>query len=89
MIDNSSNEKEQRRELIDLRQRMLIESDLQRIEAYINEIITTLQQHELNFLEGMSGQPGLQHLLAEPNFHRQFLQVLTIPIKRIQLDVLN
>ncbi len=34
---------------------MLIESDLSRIEAYINEIINTLQQHELNYLEGMSG----------------------------------
>jgi hypothetical protein len=42
-VDNSFNEKEQRRELIDLRQRMLIESDLSRIEGYINEIINTLQ----------------------------------------------
>jgi len=60
---------------------MLIESDLSRIEGYINEIINTLQQHELNYLEGMSGfNPQL--MLAEPNFHRQFLQVLTVPIKR-------
>lgn len=87
-MDNSFNEKEQRRELIDLRQRMLIESDLSRIEGYINEIINTLQQHELNYLEGMSGcNPQL--MLADPNFHRQFLQVLTVPIKRSQLDVLN
>lgn len=28
-------------------------------------------------------------MLAEPNFHRQFLHVLTVPIKRVAIDVLN
>jgi hypothetical protein len=37
------NEKEARREVIDFKLRMLVETDLARIETYINEVITMLQ----------------------------------------------
>ena len=43
MVDVTYNEKEQRRELIDMKQRILIEADLARIENYVNEVINTLQ----------------------------------------------
>ena len=42
VMDTQLNEKESRRELIDFKQRMLIEQDLMRIENYINEVINTL-----------------------------------------------
>jgi hypothetical protein len=42
-MDTTYNDKEQRRELIDMRQRMQVEGDLQRIENYVNEVINTLQ----------------------------------------------
>jgi hypothetical protein len=74
--------------MIDFKQRVLIEQDLLRIENYINEIITMLQQHELNYLEGLSDN-GFVPIPAEQNYHRLFLSVLTIPIKRNQLDLLN
>ncbi len=54
VIDRSMNEKETRRELIEYKQRVLIDNDLQKIENYINEVIVMLQQHELAYLEGLS-----------------------------------
>lgn len=50
MIDAQISEKEQRRELIELKQRYLIDQDLTRVENYINEVIVMLQQHELQWL---------------------------------------
>ena len=47
MMDVQLSEKEHRRELIDFRQRMMMEGDMQRIEVYINEVITFLLQSEL------------------------------------------
>lgn len=43
VVDANMNEKETRREVIDFKQRILIEQDLSRIENYINEVITMLQ----------------------------------------------
>ena len=65
---------------------MNIEQDLGRIEDYINEVINMLQKHELNYLESVSNGNAPQ---TEQNYHRQFLSVLTMPIKRSQIDVLN
>lgn len=42
MIDSQFSEKEARREIIELKQRGLVEMDLQKIENYINEIIAAL-----------------------------------------------
>lgn len=73
--------------MIEFKLRCNVEQDLFRIENYVNEIINMLQQHELNYLEAISGT--IPFSSAEPNYHRQFLQVLTNPIKRGQLDLLN
>jgi hypothetical protein len=54
----------------------------------VNEIINMLQQHELNFLEALAGNYPI-NTLEDPNYHRQFLQVLTMPIKRVHLEQLN
>ena len=43
VIDAQQSEKEMRRELIDYRQRMVMEQDLIRVENYINEVIHALQ----------------------------------------------
>ena len=42
VIDAQQSEKEMRRELIDYRQRMVMEQDLIRVENYINEVIHAL-----------------------------------------------
>ena len=42
-------EKDERKEWIEIRQRHLIENDLIRIDQYINEIVDSLLQYEIDF----------------------------------------
>ena len=77
MIDGQQSEKEMRRELIDYRQRMVIEQDLIRVENYINEVIHSLQQSELQYLTLLANNVDPATPEMQANYHRIFLSVLT------------
>jgi len=48
LIDSQLREKEEKKEWIEIRQRHLIENDLIRIDQYINEIVDSLLQFEID-----------------------------------------
>lgn len=89
MIDSQQSEKEMRREMIEYRQRMVIEQDLIRVENYINEVIHSLQQSELTYLTMLANNIDPTTPEMTSNYHRSFLNVLTQPIKRQELEILN
>lgn len=66
----------------------MIEQDLIRVENYINEVIQQLQQAELSYLTLLAHNPNVAST-QDSNYHRQFLQVLTMPIKKNELELLN
>jgi hypothetical protein len=49
VIDSQLRDKEEKKEWIEIRQRHLIENDLVRIDQYINEIVESLLQFEIDF----------------------------------------
>ena len=48
LVDSQLREKEEKKEWIEIRQRHLIENDLIRIDQYINEIVDSLLQFEID-----------------------------------------
>lgn len=68
---------------------MVIEQDLIRVENYINEVIHSLQQSELTYLTMLANNIDPTTPEMTSNYHRSFLNVLTQPIKRQELEILN
>ena len=66
-----------------------MEQDLIRVENYINEVIHALQQSELQYLTLLANNVDPSTPEMQSNYHRIFLNVLTQPIKKQELETLN
>ena len=90
MIDSQLREKEERKEWIEIRQRHLIENDLIRVDQYINEIVDSLLQFEIDFSsdDELSERPPPKDKKDADNYHVQFLRMLTQPILKEPITVL-
>lgn len=80
-------EREEKKEWVELRQRHLIEAALIRIDAYVNEVVDVLLQFEIS---DISENSDFDYCVKDTdNYHIQFLKLLTQPIQRPPLDLLE
>lgn len=84
LVDSHVRDKEEKKEWVEIRQRHLIENDLIRIDQYINEIVDSLLQFEI---ELSSDNSELARNMND-NYHIQFLKQLTQPIQKEPTEIL-
>lgn len=86
-VDQTSIEKEEKREWVEIRQRHVIENNLIRIDAYVNELVDEMLKHDIS---DISENSSAYDYAIQPtdNFHIQFLKCLTQPIQRSPADAL-